>query len=315
MEQKRLEWKVGLFVFVGLALIALLLLQFSKGANIFRSTYELQLQAGNVGGLKKRAGVLLAGVQVGQVDEIKLAGDGKSVTIFLKIYEGNKIYSDARFAIEQSGVLGDQYIAIIPVLNQEPLLKNSDVVHCDVPFNLQEVMRNAAGFITRIDDTAKRLNEAIDDVRRLVLNEQTLTNLAASIGTLRGASERAFTVVDNINGIVETNRISVANVMSNLVYFSEQANGLASQLGTVLNTNSVELNAMMKNLSASSADLKSLLDEAQAGKGLAGTVLKNEEFSSNVSAIAQNLSITSSNLNQLGLWRVLFPKHPKPAAK
>jgi hypothetical protein len=31
MSKSRLEWKVGLFVFIGLALLGALLLQFSKG--------------------------------------------------------------------------------------------------------------------------------------------------------------------------------------------------------------------------------------------------------------------------------------------
>ena len=310
METKRLEWKVGLFVFIGLVVLAVLLIQFSKGASLFRGTYELELHAGNVGGLKRRSSVLLAGVQVGLVSEIKLAGDGKSVTIFLKIYNGNIIYSDARFAIEQSGFLGDQYVAIVPTLNQGPVLTNHASIHCEDPFNLQEVARNAAGFISRIDETATRLNEAIADVRRLVLNEETLTNLAATVGTLRAASEHGLVVVDNVNSLVETNRTAVAAVVSNLVYFSEQVNGIAGQLSGVVGTNSAELNITMKNLSASSANLKSLLDEAQAGKGLAGTILKNDAFSANASAIVENLSVTTSNLNQLGLWRVLFPKHP-----
>ena len=310
MENKRLEWKVGLFVFIGLVVLAVLLIQFSKGASLFRGTYQLQLHAGNVGGLKMRSGVLLAGVQVGLVSDIKLAGDGKSVNILLKIYKGDTVYSDARFVIEQSGFLGDQYVAIVPTLNQGPVLTNNASINCEAPFNLQEVARNAAGFISRIDETAARLNDAIADVRKLVLNEQTLTNLATTVGSLRTASEHALIVVDNVNSLVETNRASVGVVMSNLVYFSEQVNTIAGQLGGVVGTNRAELNITMKNLSASSADLKSLLDEAQAGKGLAGTVLKNDVFSANVSSIAENLSVTTSNLNQLGLWRVLFPKHP-----
>jgi len=86
MDKSRLETKVGLFVFIGLALLAALLIQFSKGTSLFHGTYELRLHAGNVGGLKQRAGVLLAGVQVGSVSDIKLANDGKSVTFLPNIY-------------------------------------------------------------------------------------------------------------------------------------------------------------------------------------------------------------------------------------
>src|SRR6516225_8622750 len=101
MEKSRLDIKVGLFVFIGLVLVAATLIQFSKGTSLFRGTYELRLHASNVGGIKARAAVLLAGVEVGSVSEIKLAEDGKSVLIRLKIYNDFKIYHDARFVIEQ----------------------------------------------------------------------------------------------------------------------------------------------------------------------------------------------------------------------
>src|ERR1017187_2082641 len=150
MDKSRLETKVGLFVFIGLALLAVLLIQFSKGTSIFRGTYELRLHASNVGGLKPRASVLLSGVQVGGVSDIQIAEDGKSVTIVLKIYKSRKIYHDARFVIEQSGFLGDQYVAIIPTENQGEVLTNNAVVDCQEPFNLLEVARSASGFIQRI---------------------------------------------------------------------------------------------------------------------------------------------------------------------
>jgi phospholipid/cholesterol/gamma-HCH transport system substrate-binding protein len=120
MEKSRLETKVGLFVLVGLVLLAVLLIQFSKGTSVFRGTYELRLHASNVGGLKQRAGVLLSGVQVGGVSDIQLAEDGKSVTIVLKIYKECKIYHDARFVIESANFLGDQYVAIVATSNSPP---------------------------------------------------------------------------------------------------------------------------------------------------------------------------------------------------
>jgi hypothetical protein len=106
-------------------LLAVLLIQFSKGTSLFRGTYELRLHAVNVGGLKQRAGVLLAGVQVGSVSDIQLADDGKSVTILLKIYKDYKIYHDARFVIEQSGFLGDQYVSVIPTANRRRCWKTA----------------------------------------------------------------------------------------------------------------------------------------------------------------------------------------------
>ena len=72
MEKSRLEIKVGLFVFIGLLVLALLLIQFSKGASLFRNTYTLKLRTQNAGGLKQNAGVLVAGVPVGSVKKSSL---------------------------------------------------------------------------------------------------------------------------------------------------------------------------------------------------------------------------------------------------
>jgi ABC-type transporter Mla subunit MlaD len=148
--------------FVGLVLLAVLLIQFSKGTSLFHGTYVLRLHASNVGGLKTRAKVLLAGVQVGSVSDIQLADDGKSVTILLKIYKRFKIYSDARFVIEQSGFLGDQYVAIVPTDNQVRFsTNNAPMCNCEPPFNLQEVARSAVrlhvnGLMTRLKNWTRR---------------------------------------------------------------------------------------------------------------------------------------------------------------
>jgi hypothetical protein len=56
--------------------------------------------------------------------------------------------------------------------------------------------------------------------------------------------------------------------------------------------------------------LKKLADDLQSGKGLAGTVLQNEQLATNMQAIAYNLAVASSNLNRLGLWHFLWHREP-----
>jgi len=180
---------------------------------------------------------------------------------------------------------------------------------------LQEVARSAAGFLKSVDQTTKSLDDAIADVRRLLLNEQTLTNLATAVGNARMASERAVVAVDNINGLVTTNSQAVASAVSNVVVFSEQINQFAGGLKEVLATNSNELNASLKNINDSTVALKVMLQDVQSGKGLAGTVLRNDQLATNVNIIAANLTITTSNLNRLGLWHFLWHKEVPPDEK
>ena len=310
MEKSRLELKVGLFVALCLILLAVLVILFSKGTSLFRGTYALQLSAANVGGLKVKSGVLLSGVQVGTVDAIHLAADGKSVNITLKVYKDFPIYHDARFVIQQAGFLGDQYVSVIPTENLPPALTNDAAVNCQEPFDLQEVARSAAGFIQRLDGTAKKLDESVTDLRAKVLNAQTLASFGDSITNLRLITEQAVTAVKGVNDVIATNGAQVSLAVSNAVNFSAELNRLAVSAQRVLDTNGANLTAATKNIEDMSLTAKQLAADLQAGKGLAGTVLQNPELATNFQALAANLAVTSSNLNRLGLWGVLWAHKP-----
>ncbi len=313
MSQSRPQLKVGVFVFFCLILVAVLLVQFSKGTTFFRQTYTVILKTANVGGLRPRASVLMSGVQVGTISEIELSPQGTNVSILLKIYSQYVIRNDARFVIEQSGFLGDQYVAIYPDKNRGMPLANLAEMPAQEPFNLQEVARSASGFIKHIDDTASNLNAAIIDVRREVLNERTLTNLAFTIDTLEHVSVSAGTVVDNLNSLIISNGVPAGTAVSNLLIFSQQMNTFAQSAQGILDTNQPEINAAISNLHNSTVMLTNLLAEVRQGKGLVGTLLNNEDLANHVSDLASNLAVASANLNRLGLWHFLW-YHPKPTA-
>src|SRR6476620_2423274 len=122
MSKSRLEWKVGFFVIICLVLLAGLLIEFSKGTTFWKKTYDLKMRASNGNGLKARAGVLMAGVQIGSVSAIKLGPQGTNVTGTLTIYEVYHIPTNSDFSIEASGFLGDQYVAITPRLGTNPVV-------------------------------------------------------------------------------------------------------------------------------------------------------------------------------------------------
>lgn len=306
MENRRLELKVGLFVFIGLVLLALLLVAFSKGTSVFRGTYIVRLVAPNVGGLKLRASVLLAGVQVGSVSGITLAPDGRSVTIALNIYKGTTIYHDANFVIEQAGFLGDQYVAILPTDNQPPAITNNQVVNCEPPFDMLAVARSASGFIQRVNDTVSQIQSSVAQLQHTVLNEQTFTNLSIAVANIKAASDHANGVVGGLDTLVATNSEQVHGAVSNIVFFSQELTQLASNADGIIATNGVAISGAVTNLQAATATLKQIADDMHEGKGLAGTILENQQLATNVQETVNNLAIATSNLNEFGLWHFLW---------
>ena len=162
MSEKRFAGRVGLFVFIGIVLIGALMLNFSRGVGMFKPKYEIVMRTRSVAGLKPRSPVFLSGVQIGNVKSVELDQGTKSVLVRLRILSAHSLRRDARFVIEQIGVLGDQFVIIYPGSSADPFLKNGDEVQGDEPFNLQEVARSTTDLLKRFDQLGATVEEAIN---------------------------------------------------------------------------------------------------------------------------------------------------------
>ena len=303
--------KVGLFVFIGLILIALLLLKFSKSGALFARVYRINLVTRNVAGIKSGAAVLMAGVPIGNVEDVDLGPEGRTVVIHLRILERYKIHEDARFLIEQAGFLGDQYVAIVPRANEAPLIKSDQTITGEEPFNFQEIARSAAGMMQRVDQVVGNLNEAVTRIDQLLLSQETLTNLTLALLNFRTLSDRALTAMDSVDRLLRTNSPAVGMSVSNLASFSQELNNFSGELHALMETNRLQLTSTISNAETATLQINRILADVEQGKGVAGSLLKNAELEQNVSMLASNLSVASSNLNKFGLWRFLWkPKQP-----
>lgn len=127
--RKTLELWVGLFVAAGL--IALAVLAFRVGnltlADV-SNAYEVKARFDNIGGLKVKSAVTMAGVRVGRVSAISFDEERYQAVVTMDI-DGryNRIPTDTSAAILTSGLLGDQYIGLEPG-GAEQYLKNGDTI-------------------------------------------------------------------------------------------------------------------------------------------------------------------------------------------
>jgi phospholipid/cholesterol/gamma-HCH transport system substrate-binding protein len=315
MSEKRYTTRVGLFVCIGIVLIGALMLNFSRGVGTFKPKYTLTMRVRNVAGLKERSPVLLSGVQIGNVKAVDLDRKNKGVLVKLTILKEYLLHSDARFVIEQQGVLGDQFVVIYPGSSDTPPLKDGDEVQGSEPFNLQEVARSTTDLLKRFEQLGATVGDAIDRVNRQILDPLTLSNLSQTVGNFRNVSDRTMGLIDNVSTIVTNNAPAFSLALSNLHAFSRSLEKVAMEVDEAIITNRVELNESMKNLRDVTESLKQMTAELQSGKGLAGGLLKDEELRAQLSMTVSNLSVLSSNLNSRGLWSVLWkPKQPKKSS-
>ena len=116
MSQPRNSYAIGtgLFVVLGFAALAYLATQTTSVANVHQgASYTVETHFANVGQLKERAPVKIAGVRVGQVQSITLDPAKEAADVKLAIDQRyDRIPDDSVATIFTSGLLGDQYIGI-----------------------------------------------------------------------------------------------------------------------------------------------------------------------------------------------------------
>src|ERR1043165_5674975 len=139
MRERGLEFTVGLMIMVSTGILVSFL--FILGNYSLRSGFNLQLDFNYVGSLQAGAPVKLSGIKVGKVKAVGLYGGqpdpavgGKRVqvrvTAWVEDRVADSIRSDAEFFINTAGVLGEQYLEIVPGTDwSRPALAPDAIVH------------------------------------------------------------------------------------------------------------------------------------------------------------------------------------------
>jgi phospholipid/cholesterol/gamma-HCH transport system substrate-binding protein len=104
---------VGLFVLLGFGAIAYLSLAVGGVSFDRQGGFTLIANFDELGGLKPRAPVVIAGVKVGQVRTTEL-GDDYRARVTLDLDRTLKIPADTTASIVTAGLLGDRYVSLQP---------------------------------------------------------------------------------------------------------------------------------------------------------------------------------------------------------
>ncbi|GAB5605450.1 outer membrane lipid asymmetry maintenance protein MlaD [Sideroxyarcus sp. TK5] len=122
MQRTTLDLWVGAFVVAGIAALVVLALKVGNLSTYNVSeTYQLSAYFTNVGGLKPAASVRSAGVLVGRVSSITLDTDRYEAKVTISVDKRYQFPKDTFANILTSGLLGEQYIGLIPGGDEEVL--------------------------------------------------------------------------------------------------------------------------------------------------------------------------------------------------
>jgi phospholipid/cholesterol/gamma-HCH transport system substrate-binding protein len=129
LSQRTIETCVGIFLLAAILSLIVLAFKVSGLTSFFkREGYDITAVFDDVGQLKVRGPVKIAGVTVGEVTNIRLDAETFRAIVTMRIDQKvSSIPDDSSASILTSGLLGDNYIAITPMYNQTFLHSGSEI--------------------------------------------------------------------------------------------------------------------------------------------------------------------------------------------
>lgn len=128
MERTTLDLWVGIFVVGGIAALVMLAMKVGNlGTYNMSESYQVVGYFSNIGGLKPKASIKSAGVLVGRVTDITLDTERYEAKVVMSLDKRYKFPRDTFANILTSGLLGEQYIGLMPG-GDDVMLKDGEQV-------------------------------------------------------------------------------------------------------------------------------------------------------------------------------------------
>jgi phospholipid/cholesterol/gamma-HCH transport system substrate-binding protein len=141
-KQKAIEIAVGAFMAAGLVALFFLAMQVSNlSAAVGSDGYRLKARFHNVGSLKVRSPVNMAGVRIGRVEAIDVDQATYEAVVSMRIGKQYDRIPDDTFAnIYTAGLLGEQYVGLDPGGGEQYLKDGDELIHTQSALVLEQMV-------------------------------------------------------------------------------------------------------------------------------------------------------------------------------
>jgi phospholipid/cholesterol/gamma-HCH transport system substrate-binding protein len=141
MQRTMMDFWVGLFVMAGIGALLILGLKVGNLTDFQADkSYVLIGNFENIGGLKVRAPVKSAGVTVGRVTDIQFSVQTYDAVVTMKVDTRYQFPKDTFASILTSGLLGEQYIGLLPGGDEEMLTDGEKIMKTNSAIVLEEMI-------------------------------------------------------------------------------------------------------------------------------------------------------------------------------
>lgn len=279
--------------------VALLILGFSflKGKKLWSRSTTLYAVYGNIEGLQKSNPVLINGLQVGSVYDIRTDKEMRNILVELTITKDVFIPNNSVCIIKTNPLatptmeikLGD---ATTHLKNRDSILtepsggfldnmmKNVDPVLTDVKKSIKSLDALLLNFNSILDPTAKKnIGASFEHLNAITASMIVSTaSLEKLLNTQTGALAKSLNNVSAITENFAASNKNVTNVMSNLDK-------------TTAKMASLELEKTISSLNTTLADLQGMVKKINSSDGTVGKLINDPVMYNNLSATSNKLNL------------------------
>lgn len=268
-SEKGLELKVGAFVLVGLAVLAVLLVQFGRLGEGFQSYYQLLIKFPDASGLLKGSDVLLAGAKIGHVSGgPRLAPSGQGVEVPVRIFGFVKIPAGSRFTVGSSGLLGDRFVAVTaPQRITENFVPKNSVIEGTRDTGIDDLTKEGGALVEDLRTAVQNANAAIEKLNNEALSQANLDNIKSAVENLNSVATALAASSKKVDGVLD----KASETMDSA---KRAADDLPATIADARKTIQAATETIQK---------------ASTGKGALATLLTNQEFANDLKALVSNL--------------------------
>jgi len=186
--KSRLELKVGIFVFIGLAILVTFVLLIGN-FKTWTSGYRINFIFNFVNGVKVGAPVRFAGVDAGEVKAIKFIfapeEQKTKVQIIGWLKKEVRLPADSTVWVNTLGLLGEKYIEIMPGKDYTNYLSEGESLVGNDPIAMHEVAQLAKSIAGDLDESIVRIKNKEGTIGKLLYDDKIYQELEALIIDVR----------------------------------------------------------------------------------------------------------------------------------
>jgi phospholipid/cholesterol/gamma-HCH transport system substrate-binding protein len=268
-HERGLELKVGAFVFVGLAMIGALVVQFGRLGEGFKTYYALTIRFTDASGLLKGSDVLLAGAKIGKVSGgPRMTREGNGVDVPLKIYDYIRIPDGSKFMVGSSGLLGDRFVTVsVPPGERKKFVAPNSYISGTRESGFDDLTREGGALVTDLRGTVQKINGVVDHLGQDALSPGNMENLKTSLQHLSEATNSLAQSSQKLEGVMGQADATMASIKKD-----------ADSLQLVLSD--------ARNTVQSASDV---FHQATHGEGMLASLLTNKDLAADLRALIGNL--------------------------